>query len=197
MTNPISFDPFLAWVDTTDPDNLPPEVHVISADDLLRYENFGVSATTAINSLITEVAPVLTATAAATASTMVLRDASGRAKFATPAASTDAATKGYVDGGGAMPFGHVGLLSGNQNVNNAKLTFSAAQILRSGMTFNDTTDALVVPVAGYYRLSVRGYSVGAGFGTEVTSITTAQPKPASTRATTRPTPSPRTDSARA
>lgn len=37
------------------------------------------------------------ATAAATASRMVVRDASGRAAFASPAATGDAATKGYVD----------------------------------------------------------------------------------------------------
>ncbi|ALF01232.1 hypothetical protein FDH47_gp21 [Arthrobacter phage Brent] len=38
------------------------------------------------------------AATAATGSTLVLRDAAGRAKFATPAASDDAATMGYVDG---------------------------------------------------------------------------------------------------
>lgn len=38
------------------------------------------------------------ATAAATASRLVLRDASGRAAFADPSAAGDAATKGYVDG---------------------------------------------------------------------------------------------------
>jgi len=55
MTDPISFDPFLGWVDTTDPDNLPEDVRIIGADDLLRYENFGVAATTAINELIPDV----------------------------------------------------------------------------------------------------------------------------------------------
>ena len=38
------------------------------------------------------------ATSAATANKVVIRDAAGRAKFATPAATGDAATKGYVDG---------------------------------------------------------------------------------------------------
>lgn len=38
------------------------------------------------------------ATAVATASKLILRDASGRASVATPSASTDIATKGYVDG---------------------------------------------------------------------------------------------------
>lgn len=38
------------------------------------------------------------ATDAATASVLVLRDASGRAKFASPSADSDAATKAYVDG---------------------------------------------------------------------------------------------------
>ena len=56
MTDPISFDPFLGWVDTTDPNNIPVDVRIISAADLLRYENFGVATTTAVNSIITDVA---------------------------------------------------------------------------------------------------------------------------------------------
>jgi len=55
MTDPISFDPFLAWVDTTDPDNLPEDVRIIGANDLLRYENLGVDVETAINSIILDV----------------------------------------------------------------------------------------------------------------------------------------------
>lgn len=42
------------------------------------------------------------ATAAATASRMVVRDAAGRAAFAAPSASGDAATKGYVDTADAL-----------------------------------------------------------------------------------------------
>jgi hypothetical protein len=49
MSNPISYNPFLGWVDATDPDNLPVDVRIIGASDLLRYENFGVAATTKIN----------------------------------------------------------------------------------------------------------------------------------------------------
>jgi len=49
VSNPISFNPFLGWVDATDPNNLPADVRIISAADLLRYENFGVAATTKIN----------------------------------------------------------------------------------------------------------------------------------------------------
>jgi hypothetical protein len=49
MSNPISYSPFLGWVDATDPNNLPVDVRIISAADLLRYENFGVTATTKIN----------------------------------------------------------------------------------------------------------------------------------------------------
>lgn len=55
MTDPISFDPFLGWVDTTDPDNLPEDVRIIGANDLLRYENFGVAATAKINAEIVRV----------------------------------------------------------------------------------------------------------------------------------------------
>lgn len=42
MADPISFDPFLGWVDVTDPDNIPEDVRVIGADDLLRFEQLGV-----------------------------------------------------------------------------------------------------------------------------------------------------------
>jgi hypothetical protein len=40
---PISFTPVNEWVDYTDPTNVPPTVRVISASDLLRYEN-GINA---------------------------------------------------------------------------------------------------------------------------------------------------------
>ncbi|QWY82774.1 hypothetical protein PP641_gp034 [Arthrobacter phage SilentRX] len=49
MADPISFTPFLGWTDATDPNNIPADFHIISASDLLRYENFGKNATTAIN----------------------------------------------------------------------------------------------------------------------------------------------------
>jgi hypothetical protein len=51
MADPISFDPFLGWVDITDPNNIPPDARVIGADDLLRYENFAVAAKNRINEL--------------------------------------------------------------------------------------------------------------------------------------------------
>jgi hypothetical protein len=53
MTTPISFSPFLGWVDTTDPSNIPADVRIIGAADLLRYEVFGQDAAARINDLIT------------------------------------------------------------------------------------------------------------------------------------------------
>lgn len=41
MTDPISFDAYTGWVDVTDPNNLPPDLRIIGAADLLRYENLG------------------------------------------------------------------------------------------------------------------------------------------------------------
>lgn len=52
MTDKISFSSHLDWVNVADPANVPPDVRVITADDLLRYERFGDAATTAVNSLI-------------------------------------------------------------------------------------------------------------------------------------------------
>lgn len=53
MADPISFDPFLGWVDITDPNNIPVDARVIGADDLLRYENFAVAAKDRLNELST------------------------------------------------------------------------------------------------------------------------------------------------
>jgi hypothetical protein len=149
MTDPISFDPYLGWVDTTDPDNIPTDVRTVNAADLLRYENLGIAAEDRINSLIDDVAAAALPTAwtavtgkpstftpsththvgtavdlattsvqgamsaadktkldnavsAGTASRLVIRDASGRAQFADPSASADAATKNYVDTADAL-----------------------------------------------------------------------------------------------
>jgi hypothetical protein len=52
MTEPISFDPYLGWVDTTDPDNIPQDVRTINAADLLRYENLGIAVADRVTDLI-------------------------------------------------------------------------------------------------------------------------------------------------
>lgn len=39
MATPLSFTAVTEWVDYTDPTNVPPSIRVISAADLLRYEN--------------------------------------------------------------------------------------------------------------------------------------------------------------
>lgn len=41
MTDPISFDAFTGWVNVTDPDNVPPDAKVLTAEDLMRYEKLG------------------------------------------------------------------------------------------------------------------------------------------------------------
>jgi YD repeat-containing protein len=41
MAGKISFDPYLGWVDITDPDNIPQEARIIGASDLLRFEKLG------------------------------------------------------------------------------------------------------------------------------------------------------------
>lgn len=41
MANPIEFDPYLEWVDVTDPNNVPEGARVVGASDLLRYEKLG------------------------------------------------------------------------------------------------------------------------------------------------------------
>ena len=71
--------------------------------------------------------------------------------------------------GGIKPFGHMGKTDGFQPFTGGpnRVTFGAAQILRGGVTFSDTDDALVVPVAGLYRITAQFYTTGTGGGTEL------------------------------
>jgi len=64
----------------------------INASAAIAYSKLALTGTI----VVADVAAAAKATAA-TADTFVLRDANGRAQFATPSASADAATKGYVD----------------------------------------------------------------------------------------------------
>ena len=59
------------------------------------------------------------------------------------------------------PFGHMGKTNGFQSLATpAKVVFTQAQILRGGVTFDDAADALVLPVAGLYRLTCRALVSG-------------------------------------
>ena len=59
------------------------------------------------------------------------------------------------------PFGHMGKTNGFQSLATpAKVVFTQAQILRGGMEFSDVDDALVLPVAGLYRLTCRALVSG-------------------------------------
>lgn len=39
--DPIHFDPVTRWVNVNDPDNVPPDAKVLTAEDLLRFEKLG------------------------------------------------------------------------------------------------------------------------------------------------------------
>jgi hypothetical protein len=64
----------------------------------------------------------------------------------------------------SRPFGHVGRTAGFQTIaqatNGAYVQFDTAQELIGGMTLDNATDALVVPIAGQYRITVHGYFTG-------------------------------------
>lgn len=47
----IAFTAFNGWVDATDPNNIPSDVRIISAADLLRYETFGSVGSSKINEI--------------------------------------------------------------------------------------------------------------------------------------------------
>ena len=54
----IEFEPYLGWVNVDDPANIPVDAKIITAEDLLRYENFGVAAASKINGLTKQVVNV-------------------------------------------------------------------------------------------------------------------------------------------
>lgn len=50
MAVPLTFNAALNWTDATDPNNLPVGIRILTASDLMRYENFGLQAVGRINS---------------------------------------------------------------------------------------------------------------------------------------------------
>lgn len=61
------------------------------------------------------------------------------------------------------PMGHVGCTDGFQTIGTGVVVgFSSAQVLRGGVTFNNVTDSLVVPVSGLYRFNFRVLCTGGG-----------------------------------
>lgn len=60
MATQISFSPYLGWVDLTDPTNIPADARLITASDLLRYENFGKDGAAAINAASSDAATAVT-----------------------------------------------------------------------------------------------------------------------------------------
>ena len=60
MADPIEFDPYLEWVDVSDPNNIPEGARVVGASDLLRYEKLGQDVTARLNdtpALVADLAP--------------------------------------------------------------------------------------------------------------------------------------------
>lgn len=59
------------------------------------------------------------------------------------------------------PMGHMGQTNLFQLIGTGVyLTFSAAQILRGGVTFNNATDSLIIPTTGLYRFNLRILATG-------------------------------------
>ncbi len=86
------------------------------------------------------------ATSAATASKFVVRDANGRAAFATPSATGDAATKGYVDTAIS------GLVYTGSSASNTSFPVSTILNVRLSGTIPDRNEAVTV-----YLSSARSY----------------------------------------
>jgi hypothetical protein len=62
--------------------------------------------------------------------------------------------------GPAMPFGHMGRTQGFQalTASDQLIIMAAGQVLLNGMTFDSATSSLVLPVTGYYALTIKGYA---------------------------------------
>ena len=68
--------------------------------------------------------------------------------------------------GFVRPFGHMGRTAsfGNASANGTIVVMDAAQDLKGGMTFDNATDSLVIPLTGMYRVTVKPYlSGGSGY----------------------------------
>ena len=93
------------WADITGkPTTFTPETHTHAAADIttgtLAPARLPAATTSAQGAMpAADKSKLDAAVSAATASRLVIRDTAGRAQFATPAATADAATKGYVDTG--------------------------------------------------------------------------------------------------
>lgn len=91
----------------------------------------------------------------------------------------------------SRPFGHMGRTAGFQTIasatNGAYIQMDAAQDLAGGMTFDNATDALVVPIAGRYRILIRGYFTGGSaydcFAQATVNSTATPPTPSDTLGT--------------
>lgn len=73
---------------------------------------------------------------------------------------------------GNRPFGHMGRTGGSQSIGTtpATVVMDAAQALRGGMTFDNATDSLVVPLTGLYQIVVKMYTTGAATGKHSLSV---------------------------
>lgn len=93
------------WAEVTGkPTTFTPETHTHAADNIttgtLAPARLPAATTSAQGAMpAADKSKLDSAASAATASRLVIRDSNGRAQFATPAATADAATKGYVDTG--------------------------------------------------------------------------------------------------
>lgn len=135
----------------------------------------------------TDKAKLDAATANATASTLAMRDASGRLKVASPSAGTDAANKAYVDAllpqGGAIMYAHFTIPSGTKTVGPSGFnfvsssTFSGTRITQfdSGLGHNNflVMPSIVVTPGpeGASTYSVSWYHSGSGHFNVVVSPT--------------------------
>lgn len=59
------------------------------------------------------------------------------------------------------PLGHMGRTAGFQGITaDARVAMDSAQVLRGGMAFDDVNDSLVVPLDGFYFVSIHLYASG-------------------------------------
>jgi hypothetical protein len=71
------------------------------------------------------------------------------------------------------PFAHMGKTNAFQALSGTttKVTMDAAQTLIGGFTFDNASDAVVVPLTGWYQVRLKGFFTGASAGVNQTGVT--------------------------
>lgn len=99
------------------------------------------------------------------------RAVTGSVGLTVPGAPASTGTGWYPLRQGAQPYGHMGRTAGFQALSGlTTVQMDAAQTLVGGITFDNAADSLIVPTAGYYRITAQAYFSGTIGGDDIGHI---------------------------